>query len=262
MVSKHLSGKAILLTMITLLIAQFSYAQESVGKDSVQTSIPENTINLSPPVIHELQTEEYKMYSDSSISIIESPSISYKFNTLYHPNFHTDKTLLQKGEYSVSGIIKDYRHGAIYGSGEQNNLIGVGIMNRASLGYYHNLTDNFSMNVQLHATKLSSPYFANQLFGTSANFSYQLSDRVRMNIFGSYFVSPITSFRAYNYGGSMSFDITERFGTELGVQRQYNSMYGRWETIPIITPYYKFKKFDLGVDVGSILHHVIYNWVK
>jgi len=262
MVSKSLFKKGIFLAMITLLIAEFSYGQESTPKDSIQILPSVDVLNLSPPVINELSTDGYKILSDSSISVFKSPSLSYKFSTLYYPDFHTDKTLLHKGEYNVSGIIKGYRNSAIYGFGEQTNLIGVGIMNQASFGYYHYLNDNLSMNVQLHAAKMSGPYFTNQLFGTSGDISYQLNDRIGINIFGSYSISPTTSFRAYQYGGSMSIDVTERFGTELGVRRYYDSVYGRWETIPIIAPYYKFKKFKLEMDVGPILQHVIYNLVK
>lgn len=47
----------------------------------------------------------------------------------------------------------------------------------------------------------------------------------------------------------MSVDMSDRFGMEMGVQRYYDAMSGRWETVPVMIPYYHFDKFTLGLDV-------------
>ena len=59
------------------------------------------------------------------------------------------------------------------------------------------------------------------------------------------------------YGASMSFDMSERFGMEVGVQRYYDAMRGRWETVPIVIPYYRFEKFTLGLDVGGLVYELL-----
>ena len=63
------------------------------------------------------------------------------------------------------------------------------------------------------------------------------------------------------YGATMSLDMSDRFGMEVGVQRYYDAMRGRWETVPVAIPYYRFEKFKLGLDVGGILYELLRNVV-
>ena len=58
----------------------------------------------------------------------------------------------------------------------------------------------------------------------------------------------------------MGYDFTDRLGIEAGVRRYYDLQRG-WQTAPVVTPYYKFNKFTLGVDVGGILYEVLRNMV-
>ena len=55
----------------------------------------------------------------------------------------------------------------------------------------------------------------------------------------------------------MSLDMSRRFGMEMGVQRYYDAMRGRWETVPVVIPYYNFDKFKLGFDVGGLLYEIL-----
>ncbi len=55
--------------------------------------------------------------------------------------------------------------------------------------------------------------------------------------------------------------MSDRFGIEVGAQRYYNAMRGRWETVPVAIPYYRFEKFTLGLDVGGILYELLHNVV-
>ena len=59
----------------------------------------------------------------------------------------------------------------------------------------------------------------------------------------------------------MSVDMSDRFGMEMGVQRYYDAMSGRWETVPVMIPYYHFDKFTLGLDVGGIIYEILRNAV-
>lgn len=62
----------------------------------------------------------------------------------------------------------------------------------------------------------------------------------------------------YQYGGTMGFDIGERFSLEMGVRRFYNNVTGRWEMLPIVIPTIKFsEKFQLGFDVGPLIYEVL-----
>ena len=65
----------------------------------------------------------------------------------------------------------------------------------------------------------------------------------------------------HRYGATMSLDMSERFGMEVGVQRYYDAYRGRWETVPVVIPYYNFDKFKLSLDVGGILYEILRNTV-
>ena len=61
----------------------------------------------------------------------------------------------------------------------------------------------------------------------------------------------------HRYGATMSVDMSDRFSMEVGAQRYYNAMRGRWETVPIVIPYYRFEKFKLGLDVGGLIYEIL-----
>ena len=60
-----------------------------------------------------------------------------------------------------------------------------------------------------------------------------------------------------SYGATMSLDMSERFGVEVGAQRYYDAMRGGWQTVPVVIPYYRFEKFKLGLDVGGIIYEIL-----
>ena len=52
--------------------------------------------------------------------------------------------------------------------------------------------------------------------------------------FGSYDIGNPYGMSTHTYGATMSVDMSERFGMEMGVQRYYDAMRGRWETVPMM----------------------------
>lgn len=100
-----------------------------------------------------------------------------------------------------------------------------------------------------------------QAFSTSGALRYQASDRVAFKVFGSYAIGNTYGMDTHRYGATMSLDMSERFGMEVGVQRYYDAYRGRWETVPVVIPYYNFDKFKLSLDVGGILYEILRNTV-
>ena len=43
----------------------------------------------------------------------------------------------------------------------------------------------------------------------------------------------------------------------MGVQRYYDAMRGRWETVPVVIPSNRFNKFTLGLDVGGLVYEIL-----
>lgn len=242
--------------MVLITIVTSSSGQEVTPGDTLRVKSFE--FDLLAPSSAVPSVIGYEMPDLLSTPSLKAPSVMPKFKPEFYPDFYVSKSPLHRGDYNVSGIISNFDNGALYGRGRQDNIPGIGTLNNASVGYQHLFNDRFSMNLQMNAMQSNIPNFRAQSFGTSGNFSYQLNDRVTVNAFGAYSMMPTTSFKTYDYGGTLNVGITERFGTEVGVRRHYNSASRQWETIPIIIPYYKFsEKFTLGADVGGILMQIL-----
>lgn len=187
---------------------------------------------------------------DSSIHIpIQKPSLLVPYYTNPSPLF--------KGDYSTGGLMFAHRHGILMGAGGQTTLPGIGRSNDASLTYFHFFNPRWTLSVGVDANKMHMNHFTGQSFGTSATLSYRATDRLAFNVFGGYSSGYVSGRQSYRYGGTVGFDMTEHFGMEMGVQRYYNPLRGGWETVPIATPYYRFKNGEkIGFDVGGMLYQI------
>ena len=178
------------------------------------------------------------------------------------PFFYIDQSPLHKGEYNVSGVIGPLWNGHVYGMGRQINLIGIGVFNYAAIGYNKSLSDNLFADVALHAMKLSTPRHVDETFGISGKLSYSFNSRMSLHVFGGFLFTPVTSFSRNDYGGSVAFDITDSFGTELGIRGYREYPFERGGVTPILMPYYKFKKHKVEMDFGGFLQEIIYGLFK
>ena len=174
--------------------------------------------------------------------------------------YYTNPSPMFKGDYSTAGILLHHRHGALMGAGNQTTLPGIGRSNSASLSYIHALGDRWTLQVGVDANKMLMSHFTGQSFGASGTLSYQAADRLSFHVFGGYNGGYVSGMQSYRYGGSVAWDMTERFGMEMGVQRYYNPMRGGWETVPIATPYYRFNNgAKVGFDVGGLLYQIFHS---
>jgi len=85
-------------------------------------------------------------------------------------------------------------------------------------------------------------------FGVSASVSYAFNDRLSVTAFGRYYnTNPFVSMGTYgaistsSYGGYVTY-MGDRVGVDVGAQRYFDPMSGRWEMAPIVTP--KVKLWD------------------
>lgn len=201
----------------------------------------------------DIETSFPKQSADSTIRFsLQKPSLIVPYYTNPSPMF--------KGDYSTAGALFTHRYGILMGAGGQTTLPGIGRSNVASLSYLHAFNDRWTMQVGVDADKMLMSHFTGQSFGASGMLSYQATDRLAFHVFGGYNSGYVPGMQSYRYGGSMAMDITERFGMEMGVQRYYNPMQGRWETVPIATPYYRFNNgAKVGFDVGGLLYQIFHS---
>ena len=239
------------------ILALNSWAQEDtlrIVRDSLQMK-PQGEAFVSP-----IENSVHERMDVPSSSSLPFDSSSLRLN-LTRPSliipYATNPSPLFKGDYSTSGILLAHRYGALVGAGSQTSLPGIGRSNDASLMYIHSLGSQWTLSVGVDANKMQMNHFTGQSFGASGALSYQASDRLAFNVFGGYNSGYVSGMQSYRYGGTVAWDMTERFGMEMGVQRYYNPLRGGWETVPIATPYYKFNNgAKVGFDVGGMLYEI------
>lgn len=175
----------------------------------------------------------------------------YKYDAF--PNFinHSNTFFY---DYNRWGKIASY----MYGQSSQNTLPGIGIINQASLIYQKNFNSYFDIKIGINAIKyhLSNLKQSGQSFGLLGSATYLPTEKLHISIFGCYTPNNIYNFNNSYYGTTIGYEFSERVGIEVGVQRYYDAQNG-WKTVPIFIPYYKFEKFDLGIDIGGILYEIV-----
>lgn len=173
--------------------------------------------------------------------------------------YQENPSLRFKGDFRTEGSLWRWRTGQIYGMGSQTSLPGIGLRNEAAFSFEQELNDRLSLQATVDAVRMNMAYFnRRQSLGLSGALVYRAQDHLWFTAFGSARTGDFLNMQSYSYGGTMGFDITERFSLELGVQRFYNDLTGRWETLPVVMPGYRFNdKFKLQFDVGPLIYELI-----
>lgn len=189
---------------------------------------------------------------------VVNPLPQFRPNPAGAPPYYTNPSPLFRGDYSTGGTLGVWRGNVFTGSGSQTSIPGIGRMNEAAVGYMRRLNDRLALQASINAVKLNMSYFNAQAFGLSTALTYRADEHLWFTAYGSASMGRFPGMKHYQYGGTVGFDLGERFSLELGVDRYYNSMTGRWETRPVVIPTYKFsEKFKLGFDVGPLIYEII-----
>lgn len=242
--------------LLLFFTSQSLCAQEDgTLRDSIRIKPPggyETTINLLP------EKTEFLLNPDPPRQLERRKLPSFSFREELHLPYHVDRSPLHRGDFTTSGVLWQHRRGAIFGTGEQTTVPGIGRFNEASLGYGHVFNDRLSLQVSIDAMKINRINFVGETFGTSGRMSYQASDRLAFNVFGSYQLGNTYGMSTDSYGATVSVVMSDRFRMEVGAQRVYNAARGQWETVPVAIPTYRFNNgFELGLDVGGIIYEIL-----
>lgn len=196
--------------------------------------------------------------SVSQERLFKLPDFSrYTLKESFRLPYHTNPSPMFRGDYSTGGVMHRSSKGAVVASGSQTSLPGLGRMNEASLGYLYAINPRLALQVSVNAVKMNMSHLSRQAFSASGVLTYQASDRVAFNLFGSYDIGNSYGMSTNRYGGSVSVDMSDRFSMEMGVQRYYDALRGGWQTVPVVIPSYRFDNFKLGLDVGGILYEIL-----
>lgn len=94
---------------------------------------------------------------------------------------------------------------------------------------------------------------------------WRFNEQLSMTVFGSWqtsdaFISPaLTGYASTaSFGGYFSWDFHEHWGIDAGAQTQRNPWTNRWETRPIVRPYYRLNKdTKFGIDLGGLIYEAV-----
>lgn len=185
------------------------------------------------------------------------PTVHFTLPKLPVIPYYINPSPLFKGDYNTGGMVLPHRHGGWYASGSQSSVPGIGRFNEATLTYAHRLNSKLSFQLSLDAMKVNMSHISGQTFSTSGMMLYQATDKLGFRVFGSYAPGNTFGMKTHSYGGTLMWQVNDRFGLEMGVQRYYDSMRGGWQTVPVVIPSYRFDHFKLELDVGGILYEIL-----
>ena len=155
-------------------------------------------------------------FNESLFSPFELPSGNFAPSSMFHPEhsyslpdfslkeslrlpYQTNPSLLFRGDYSTGGVLHQFDRGALFGSGSQTSMAGIGRFNSASLGYQHIFNEQFELQVRANALKLNMSHITGQAFSTSGAFLYHPSDHVTFKVFGSYDIGNSYGMSTHSY---------------------------------------------------------------
>lgn len=155
-----------------------------------------------------------------------------------------------------------WKNAAVGVYGGMDHMPGLMDLNTGSVVLFQDL-GRLHLSLSANANKYWMPMQSTLLtqYGFGGHVSYDAASWLSLHAFGNYYagdlrLQPAISPYAFttSYGGYADVRFSNHWGANLGAQRYLNPMNGRWETEPIITPYYKFNN---GAKIELPLGHIV-----
>ena len=161
--------------------------------------------------------------------------------------------------------IYSWGSGGFFATGSRQNLYGLMGIESGTLDFRQRVG---ALTISLFASATKYGYFRglSTSYGFGGSLSYDFNDKLGMTVFGSYASSPVGMNQAAMLGyvsspvigGYLDWRFADHWGVKVGAQSYRSIAYGRWETQPIVMPYYRTSSgAEIGIDVGGILYQVI-----
>ncbi len=154
----------------------------------------------------------------------------------------------------------DYQYSNVYGLMELDNNLwlstartndfyyGLGIVRSAQASLNFNIEDFGVLSLGSYITKYNVAHSFHNGAGVNANLRIPIGDRIFLNTFGQYStndnkdkINPYSMmYPTTNFGGSVEFKVTDKWGINAGMIREWEfdpwRGSGRWVNRPFITP--------------------------
>ena len=239
--------------------------QDTINKPNIDMTLLNNYLES------EFNVKQYmfEINTPRRSNSIEQLSIDKLRLPKYNQQIIIDQSPLHRGEYDTGGALHQFnRNSVLVGSGSRTNLVGLGEISEASIGYYYQANSRLIVGGYIGASTLRAPHQSANQFEVGSNLSYQITNTLVFHAFGNYtFGRPHPTLGSlYNtgsFGGYFAIDMGKRFGLGLGGQTCYNPLSRNWEAAPIVMPYFKVnEKVAIQLDIGGILQEVIKNAIQ
>lgn len=204
---------------------------------------------------------------------LASDTLRLEVDPVFRVPERTREMPVSRGGYDVTetrmagGAFPLWRGAALGVYGGTDHMPGLMDRSTGALALHQNF-GRLHLTLSANANKYWMP-MQNSLFtqyGIGGHASFDVNDWLSLHAFGNYYAnnlhaSPAISPYAFSttYGGYADVRFSDHWGTYLGAQRYLNPMNGRWETEPIVTPYYKFDNgAKIELPVGPLLKEIIW----
>lgn len=129
-------------------------------------------------------------------------------------------------------------------AGSRLNYTSFGFSNSLSLGYSYSPAERITFYGNLYASDNMYHLTRFKDFGISGRVRVRLADRLFVNGYGNYSIYnngggqqfPMGISTPTSYGGTIEVKITDKFGLEGGVMREYDPFRRKWNTTPYLMP--------------------------
>jgi len=164
-----------------------------------------------------------------------------------------------------TAILRQWGSGMVVASGANDSLYGLMGMERGALSFNQQVG---ALSVSIYGTAVKYGYFRglSTTYGIGGTVTYQLSPTVGVSVFGEYHTDASGIFQPAmmgyvsvpRFGGYVNWRFHSHWGVKLGVQSYRSMAYAKWDTRPIIMPYYRTSGgAELGIDLGPILYELV-----
>lgn len=162
------------------------------------------------------------------------------------------------------GEIASWYRGGISGFTGSESLPGMMGIEQGRISLYQSV-GNFTFTAYGEALKYGFYRGLRTSTGFGGSIGYMLNDNVSFTVFGSYYTSPgsmLPSMVGYTsipmFGGYADFSLGDRWGVQVGAQSYRSLVTRRWETQPMVIPYFRLSKdTTIGIDIASILYQLV-----
>lgn len=176
------------------------------------------------------------------ITLDQTPLIGNDYNTLHNP------------------YVNDYAYNALYGLSDntflttysaQNSYPGIGRSRTVNAQFSYQPSDWLVVSGGPYASKNEYNGLNYNNFGAGGSMKFIVSDRISFNGYGQYsassksadIVTPMAGmYPSSYYGGTVEVRISDSFGIEAGMIREFDPTIGKWTNTPVLAPVFYNKK--------------------